>query len=113
MRRSLLHIFAASLLIAAPAAHASVFSSSKASSDNTEKSNAPLSLMEEISSFLNTLPFSASATASEKTDDATTNNGCKEDKKTSSKKSAKKSSSGDDTEEEAKPTGPEPIYFGF
>lgn len=112
MRRSLLHIFAASLLIAAPAAHASVFSSSKASSsESANKADAPLSLMEEISSFLNTLSFSASA--SEKTDDATANNGCKEDKKTSSKKSAKKSSGGDDTEEEAKPTGPEPIYFGF
>ena len=108
MRKPALYLVAATLLVAAPAAHASIFSSSSTSSDHVERSSESLTLLEQFSNFLNIISFKVSA---EEADDKTVDQGC--ESKTTAKKSSKKSSGNTTDEDDAKPTGPEPIYFGF
>lgn len=108
MRKSALHLVAATLLVAAPAAHASVFSSSSASSERVENSNTSLTLLEQVGNFLNVVSFKVSA---EEADDKNADQGCKDAK--TPKKAADKPSGNTTDEDDAKPTGPEPIYFGF
>lgn len=121
MRKTSLYVVAAALLVATSGAHASFFPGSsltvKDDSDDYDRgfpSIVKVGLLEDITDWVEHFHAEGAVAGSDaSSDDAANQNGCTEDAKTAAKKTDKKPSKGTDQEDEDKPTGPEPIYFGF
>lgn len=121
MRKLSSYVIAAALLAATPGAHASFFpGSSLTAKDNSDDYDRGLpaivqvGLLEDITDWVQRF-HTEGAIAGSKTgaDDPAHQNGCTDDAKATANKTDKKSSKGSGREDDDKPTGPEPIYFGF
>lgn len=121
MRKLSSYVLTAALLVATSGAHASFFPGSsltaKDDSDDYDRgfpAIVKIGLLEDITDWVEHFHTEGAIAGSETgADDAANQNGCTEDAKKTAKKTDKKSSKGSGAEDDEKPTGPEPIYFGF
>ena len=121
MRKYSSYVLIAALLVATSGAHASFFpGSSLTANDNSDDYDrgfpaiVEIGLLDDIANWVE--HFHAEGTvagAQTAADDAAAQNGCTEDDKATAEKTEKKSSKASGSKEDDKPTGPEPIYFGF
>lgn len=123
MRRKFTYAFSAALLVATTSAHAGFFPGSSLNGEASHSdqgkrlivSVVQIGMLEEISDWVNSFHAESGSASSDAGDDLANANGCEADDKAPAKNTGKQSAKKDKPNdgEESKPSGPEPIYFGF